>query len=106
MWEKKAEKVKWVGPVNTGLLTEILLMTRKAEGENQEKKATVEGLPLESSPYVKYTNLEDYKRNAYGSEGHLPVKLNQSGGGTDAPTISGTHNQIKRLSEKSRTHSC
>ncbi|KAH7511002.1 hypothetical protein ACOSP7_011329 [Xanthoceras sorbifolium] len=56
----------------------------------QEKKATLEGLPLESSPYVKYSDLEDYKRQAYGTQGHLEVKPNQGGGGTDAPTLAGT----------------
>ncbi|XWS40390.1 hypothetical protein CRYUN_Cryun18bG0137100 [Craigia yunnanensis] len=50
----------------------------------------LEGLPLESSPYLKYKDLEDYKRKAYGTEGHLDVKENQSASGsTDAPTLSG-----------------
>ncbi|KAK9269944.1 hypothetical protein L1049_025517 [Liquidambar formosana] len=63
-------------------------MARKAESEEQE--ATVEGLPLESSPYVKYTDLEDYKRKAYGTEGHLDPKPGRGAGGTDAPTLSGS----------------
>ncbi|XP_021286685.1 uncharacterized protein LOC110418316 [Herrania umbratica] len=55
-----------------------------------QKKETLEGLPLESSPYVKYRDLEDYKRQAYGTEGHLPVEIKQgASGSTDAPTLTG-----------------
>ncbi|XVF00579.1 hypothetical protein REPUB_Repub04eG0012500 [Reevesia pubescens] len=51
---------------------------------------TLEGPPLHSSPYLKYHDLEDYKRNAYGTEGHLHVKENKGpSGSTDAPTLSG-----------------
>ncbi|KAJ9166970.1 hypothetical protein P3X46_021659 [Hevea brasiliensis] len=59
-------------------------MARKTDNEDKNK----EGLPLESSPYLKYSDLEDYKRQAYGTEGHQEVKPNQRGGGTDAPTLS------------------
>ncbi|KAF5742176.1 hypothetical protein HS088_TW09G00218 [Tripterygium wilfordii] len=66
-------------------------MIQKTEShEGQKKESVLEGLPMESSPYLKDTNLEDYKRNAYGTEGHLPVNPNQGGGGTDAPTVSGS----------------
>ncbi|XP_022135734.1 uncharacterized protein LOC111007621 [Momordica charantia] len=61
-------------------------------GKREEEKASVEELlPLESSPYVKYKDLEEYKREGYGAEGHLEPKPNQGqgGGGTDAPTLSG-----------------
>ncbi|CAN0924285.1 hypothetical protein LINGRAHAP2_LOCUS34082 [Linum grandiflorum] len=44
---------------------------------------------MQSSPYVNYTDLEDYKRQAYGTQGHLNVNPNQSPASTDAPTISG-----------------
>ncbi|XP_010530327.1 PREDICTED: uncharacterized protein LOC104806914 [Tarenaya hassleriana] len=55
-----------------------------------EKKATTgEELPLESSPYTKYEDLEDYKNNAYGTSGHQEVKPGRGAGGTDAPTPSG-----------------
>ncbi|ERN11773.1 uncharacterized protein LOC110007760 [Amborella trichopoda] len=49
-------------------------------------------LPLESSPYVKYSNLEDYKRQAYGTDGqHLePVNNQRGGGATEGPTLSGS----------------
>lgn len=65
-------------------------MTRSPE-KGGENKASLEGLlPLESSPYVKYTDLEDYKNKAYGTQGHLEPKPGQGGGGTDAPTLSGS----------------
>ncbi|PIA56932.1 hypothetical protein AQUCO_00700941v1 [Aquilegia coerulea] len=53
-------------------------------------KENLEGLPLQSSPYVKYTDLEDYKMNGYGTQGHTSPKPGQGGGATDAPTISGS----------------
>ncbi|KAJ4846470.1 hypothetical protein Tsubulata_047303 [Turnera subulata] len=58
----------------------------------QEKKPTTEGLPMETSPYLKYSDLDDYKRQAYGTEGHLQVKPDQGGGATDAPTLTGQTN--------------
>ncbi|KAK0604389.1 hypothetical protein LWI29_015221 [Acer saccharum] len=65
-------------------------MSPSAKTQQQEKNETLEGLLMESSPYLKYTDLEDYKRQAYGTQGHLEVKPNQGGGGTDAPTLAGT----------------
>ncbi|XVF45908.1 hypothetical protein PTKIN_Ptkin02bG0246000 [Pterospermum kingtungense] len=63
---------------------------REQSQSQSQKNATLEGLPLESSPYVKYKDLEDYKRNAYGTEGHLEVKEKQgASGSTDAATMSG-----------------
>ncbi|KAF8406733.1 hypothetical protein HHK36_008825 [Tetracentron sinense] len=59
---------------------------RKPEGEKEK----LQGLPLESSPYVNYSDLEDYKQKAYGTEGHLEPKPGQGGGATDAPTLSGS----------------
>ena len=59
------------------------------EGEwssHEEKGWRLGGLPLESSPYVKYDDMEDYN-NAYGTQGQLQLhpKPNQGGGGsTDA----------------------
>ncbi|OAY79468.1 uncharacterized protein LOC109718939 [Ananas comosus] len=47
-------------------------------------------LPLESSPYVGYKDVEDYKMRGYGAHGHLPTVDQVSGGGTDAPTLSGS----------------
>lgn len=60
-------------------------------GKREEKAPVEELLPLESSPYVKYKDLEEYKKKGYGTEGHLEPKPNQGGGGgTDAPTLSGS----------------
>ncbi|XVF46004.1 hypothetical protein PTKIN_Ptkin02bG0253300 [Pterospermum kingtungense] len=64
----------------------------REQSQNQsqsQKNATLEGLPLESSPYAKYKDLEDYKRNAYGTEGQLEVREKQgASGSTDAATMS------------------
>lgn len=57
--------------------------------EGHRQKPDTDGLPMESSPYVKYSDLEDYKRKGYGAEGHLQPKPIPAGSGTDAPTISG-----------------
>ncbi|EEF44098.1 conserved hypothetical protein [Ricinus communis] len=57
--------------------------------ENEGNKEVEVRLPVKTSPYVQYNTLEDYKRQGYGAEGHKPVKPNQGGGGTDAPTVSG-----------------
>lgn len=46
-------------------------------------------LPTEESPYVKYDDLEDYKRKGYGTEGHQQPKPGRGAGATDAPTLSG-----------------
>ncbi|XP_042428986.1 uncharacterized protein LOC122015942 [Zingiber officinale] len=47
-------------------------------------------LPTESSPYVTYKDLEDYKMKGYGAAGHRqPVDKPGGGGGTDAPTLAG-----------------
>ncbi|TYK12837.1 Late embryogenesis abundant protein, LEA-18 [Cucumis melo var. makuwa] len=62
------------------------------EGKSEREKERSEGLPLESSPYVNYKDLEDYKSQAYGTQGHLQPKPGRGGGGggpTDAPTLSG-----------------
>ncbi|MQL69885.1 hypothetical protein Taro_002157 [Colocasia esculenta] len=51
----------------------------------------MEELPMESSPYVRYDDVEDYKRQGYGTGGHQqPVERPFGGGGTDAPTPSGS----------------
>ncbi|CAK9178286.1 unnamed protein product [Ilex paraguariensis] len=48
-------------------------------------------LPLQSSPYLRYTDLGDYKQKAYGADRYLHPKLRHDDGiGTDAPTLDGT----------------
>jgi len=57
----------------------------------QQQQAEPVELPAESSPYVSYKDLEDYKMKGYGTQGHQqPVDLPHGGGGTDAPTLSGS----------------
>ncbi|OMP01254.1 Late embryogenesis abundant protein, LEA-18 [Corchorus olitorius] len=48
-------------------------MEKKQEHENKkpidkEEKEGLAGLPIEDSPYVKYNDLEDYKRQGYATE--------------------------------------
>lgn len=57
--------------------------------ENQGEKGKLEGLPMEESPYLKYKDLEDYKLQGYGAQGHLQPKPGRAGASTDAPTLSG-----------------
>ncbi|XAR51341.1 hypothetical protein NMG60_11005942 [Bertholletia excelsa] len=57
--------------------------------EKEEKQGKHEDLPIKSSPYTQYEDLEEYKRQAYGTEGHLEPKPGRGAGATDAPTISG-----------------
>ncbi|KAL9326879.1 hypothetical protein ACSQ67_007524 [Phaseolus vulgaris] len=46
-------------------------------------------LPTEDSPYVKYKDLEDYKQQGYGTQGHQEPKTGRGAGATEAPTLSG-----------------
>ncbi|KAG2635758.1 hypothetical protein PVAP13_2NG379106 [Panicum virgatum] len=51
-------------------------MAMQAAKERRERRAADEGdagqLPTETSPYVRYEDLEDYKMRGYGAQGHLP----------------------------------
>ncbi|KAK4796516.1 hypothetical protein SAY86_028842 [Trapa natans] len=58
-------------------------------GQGQLRRPNTDGLPTESSPYITYADMEDYKRQGYGTEGHLQPKPTPAGSGTDAPTVSG-----------------
>lgn len=63
---------------------------RSKAGGDAEGADTVQ-LPTETSPYVQYEGLEDYKMRGYGAQGHLPVSdVPHGGSGTDAPTVPGT----------------
>ncbi|XP_006410512.2 uncharacterized protein LOC18026524 [Eutrema salsugineum] len=66
------------------------LVPRPILCKNMSEKPEKQELPLETSPYTKYENIEDYKKNAYGTSGHEEVKPGQGGGTTDAPTLSGS----------------
>lgn len=46
-------------------------------------------LPTTTSPYTQYKDLEDYKRQGYGTEGHMEPKPGLgAANSTDAPTDS------------------
>lgn len=67
-------------------------LKKNGESKDQQeknKKETDVVLPTETSPYVKYEDLEDYKRKGYGAEGHLEPVIGRGAGATDAPTPSG-----------------
>ena len=73
----------------------------QAAKERRERRAADEGdavqLPTETSPYVRYEGLEDYKMRGYGAQGHLPVSdVPHGGSGTDAPTVPGTAVPVAR----------
>ncbi|CAI0430369.1 unnamed protein product [Linum tenue] len=57
--------------------------------DKKESKSDEFDLPLESSPYVNYDDLDDYKLKGYGAEGHLQPEPGRGAGATDAPTPSG-----------------
>ncbi|KAH7846463.1 hypothetical protein Vadar_014284 [Vaccinium darrowii] len=63
----------------------------------EEKDQKLEGLPTETSPYTQYKDVEDYKRQGYGTQGHQEPKAGRGGGSTDAPTLSGTAAQETQL---------
>ncbi|CAK9186289.1 unnamed protein product [Ilex paraguariensis] len=59
-------------------------------GRKTEDERKLEGLPVESSPYTQYKDVEDYNRQGYGAEGHLqPQPGRGAASSTDAPTLSG-----------------
>ncbi|WOG84104.1 hypothetical protein DCAR_0103284 [Daucus carota subsp. sativus] len=64
--------------------------TGDANKANSEKtKKIEEGLPIETSPYMQYKDLEDYKQKGYGTQGHLEPKPGHgAANSTDAPTDS------------------
>ncbi|KAI3462708.1 hypothetical protein Pfo_019371 [Paulownia fortunei] len=58
--------------------------------QENEKKVNLEGLPVDTSPYTQYKDLEDYKKQGYGTQGHLQPKPGHgAAGSTDAPTLTG-----------------
>ncbi|KAG4391025.1 hypothetical protein GLYMA_05G103100v4 [Glycine max] len=64
--------------------------SKETKPQNESgKESSTEGLPMEDSPYVKYKDLEDYKRQGYGAQGHQEPKPGRGAGATEAPTLSG-----------------
>ncbi|XP_057421918.1 uncharacterized protein LOC130715814 [Lotus japonicus] len=64
-------------------------MEKETKAQSESAKGSIEGLPFEDSPYVQYKDLEDYKRQGYGTEGHQEPKAGRGAGATEAPTLSG-----------------
>ena len=66
------------------------------EKKENEEKGKLEGLPVNTSPYTQYKDLEDYKKQGYGTQGHQQPKSGRgAGASTDAPTlVGGTHCQL------------
>ncbi|TKY55645.1 Late embryogenesis abundant protein, LEA-18 [Spatholobus suberectus] len=62
---------------------------KETKPQSESGKESLEGLPIEDSPYVKYKDLEDYKRQGYGTQGHQEPKTGRGAGATEAPTLSG-----------------
>ncbi|KAK4712118.1 hypothetical protein R3W88_006631 [Solanum pinnatisectum] len=53
-------------------------------------KSKLEGLPVDTSPYTQYKDLEDYKQQGYGTQGHQqPNPGRGAASSTDAPTLAG-----------------
>ncbi|KAF5736205.1 late embryogenesis abundant protein group 8 protein [Tripterygium wilfordii] len=77
-------------------------MEKKQDSGGEEKKGSLEGLPVVDSPYVKYKDVDDYKRKGYGTEGHQEPKP-RGGGSTDAPTPSGTGTAVSSQSDVAPT---
>ncbi|XP_047945642.1 uncharacterized protein LOC125192177 [Salvia hispanica] len=45
---------------------------------------------VESSPYTQFKDIEDYKQQAYGAQGHQQPKPGRgAASSTDAPTLAG-----------------
>ncbi|XP_047160265.1 uncharacterized protein LOC124830552 [Vigna umbellata] len=65
-------------------------MEQDRKRESESEKERVEGLPIKDSPYVQYKDLEDYKQQGYGTQGHQEPKTGRGAGATDAPTLSGS----------------
>ena len=74
--------------------------------DKEEKGGKLEGLPVNTSPYTQYKDLEDYKQQGYGTQGHLqPQPGCGASASVDAPTgdaippaaqLSSTTNAVNR----------
>ncbi|KAL0350533.1 UNVERIFIED_CONTAM: hypothetical protein Sradi_4202500 [Sesamum radiatum] len=63
---------------------------RHDEENNDQRKENLAGLPVDTSPYTQYKDLEDYKTQGYGTHGHLqPQPSRGAAASTDAPTVAG-----------------
>lgn len=76
----------------------------KAERAAGKGRPDLEGLPVQESPYLKYKDLEDYKRQGFGTEGHQQPKPGRGPGATDAPTLSGAALSYDAEAKLARPH--
>ncbi|KAL5064048.1 hypothetical protein RYX36_025785 [Vicia faba] len=64
----------------------------KPTKEAEQGKESTEEVPFnKDSPYLKYDNLEDYKKQGYGTQGHQEPTEGRGAGSTEGPTLSGAH---------------
>ncbi|KAK3416511.1 hypothetical protein EUGRSUZ_H02273 [Eucalyptus grandis] len=63
---------------------------KRGQAEEGRKQPSLEGLPIKDSPYMQSKDLEDYKLQGYGAQGHLEPKPGRGAGTTDAPTMPGS----------------
>ncbi|KAI3665669.1 hypothetical protein L6452_44299 [Arctium lappa] len=62
---------------------------RRQQQQPPEEKKPVD-LPVNTSPYTQYKDLEDYKQIGYGTQGHQPPQPGRgAAASTDAPTSGG-----------------
>lgn len=66
-------------------------MVKETKECESDSKGSIEGLAFEDSPYLKYKDLEDYKCQGYGTQGHQQPKEGRGPGATEAPTLSGAN---------------
>ncbi|KAK7263227.1 hypothetical protein RJT34_30814 [Clitoria ternatea] len=75
-------------------------MDDKAKGKGESENT--EGLPMKESPYVQYKDLEEYKQQGYGTQGHQEPQQGRGPGSTEAPTLSGA--VVTSQSQVNTTH--
>lgn len=74
----------------------------RQDNENN-KGGKLEGVPMESSPYTQYKDLEDYKQQGYGTQGHLQPQIGRGAASSvDAPTEAG--GQVPPTAQMSSTN--
>ncbi|KAL4343763.1 hypothetical protein HN51_062154 [Arachis hypogaea] len=64
-------------------------LRKETSTQGESGKQSIEGLSFKDSPYLQYKDLEDYKRQGYGTQGHMEPKQGRGAGATEAPTLSG-----------------
>ncbi|CAN4082990.1 unnamed protein product [Withania somnifera] len=75
-------------------------MEKQADSNKESvDKSKFEGLPVDTSPYTQFKDLEDYKKQGYGTQGHQqPNPGRGAASSTDAPTLAGGGSASAQLS--------